>query len=273
MHIFVLIVIACGIQFTTTAQGIPFNESVLEPEMVLIPSGNFRMGSQLNRAEQPVHEVHIDSFYMSKFEITYEQFDQFARLTGMQQRNDMGWGRGNRPVVDVSWDDAAAYVNWLAQQTGKPYRLPTESEWEYAARSGSTTEYPWGDEIGTGNANCRECGSEWDGKSSAVVGSFPPNEFGLYDMHGNVNEWVQDCFLINYVDAPIDGSSRENCDEIKGTNPDDEFYVDSRVMRGGSWDSSAFSTRSAKSSAARRDYAYSDIGIRVVMESAVSNNE
>ena len=102
-------------------------------------------------------------------------------------------GRGTQPVINVTWDDAQQYVAWFSKMTGKPYRLLSEAEWEYAARAGTTTAYSWGDEIGKGNANCNGCGSEWDGRQTAPVGSFAPNQFGLYDMHGNVWEWVEDC--------------------------------------------------------------------------------
>ena len=116
-------------------------------------------------------------------------------------------GRGRQPVINVTWDDAQRYVAWLSKMTGKPYRLLSEAEWEYAARAGTQTAYSWGDEIGKGNANCNGCGSQWDNKQTAPVGSFAPNAFGLYDMHGNVWEWVEDCFHDNYNGAPEDGSA------------------------------------------------------------------
>ncbi len=135
-----------------------------------------------------------------------------------------GFGRGQQPVINVSWDDAQRYVAWLSRITGKQYRLLTEAEWEYAARADSTTAYHWGDDIGKGNANCNGCGSEWDGKQTSPVGSFKANAFGLYDMVGNISEWVQDCYHDNFNGAPADGSA--------WTNGDCDF----RVLRGGSWD-------------------------------------
>ena len=226
------------------------------PEMVLIPGGNFLMGSAMDRSEQPIHEVIIRTYYISKYETTFEQYDFFTDSIGMPRRNDLGWGRGKRPVVDVSWNDAVAYTNWLSEQTGSKYRLPTESEWEYAARAGSTTEYFWGEDLGKNNANCIDCKSPWDEKGTAPVGSFLPNKFGLYDMHGNVFEWVQDCFMLNYEGAPIDGSARVDCNS-----------PNSAVMRGGSWDTPGYSIRSAKSSGTRsRDFPFADIGVRVVKE-------
>jgi formylglycine-generating enzyme required for sulfatase activity len=117
------------------------------------------------------------------------------------------WGRAQRPVINVTWNDAKRYVAWLSKITTKPYRLLTEAEYEYAARAGTTTIYPWGDEIGRDNANCSICGSQWDGGQTAPVGSFAPNRFGLYDLVGNVWEWVEDCWHANYHGAPADGSA------------------------------------------------------------------
>lgn len=136
--------------------------------------------------EKPVHRVTIAPFLMSKYEVTFAQYDAFAAATNRDKPHDQGWSRGNRPMINVSWDDAAAYADWLSAQTGKRYRLPTEAEWEYAARAGNRTEYCWGNDIGYSQANCDGCGSRWDNKQTAPVGSFQPNPFGLYDMHGNV---------------------------------------------------------------------------------------
>ena len=138
-----------------------------------------------------------------------------------------GWGRGLRPVRNVSWYDAMAYTEWLWEQTGDRYRLPTEAEWEYAARAGSTTAYSWGDSIGRNRANCDGCASLWDGERTALVGTFKANGWGLYDMHGNVWEWVQDCWNDNYEGAPTDGTAWLSGD------------CDRRVLRGGSWEASS----------------------------------
>jgi formylglycine-generating enzyme required for sulfatase activity len=137
--------------------------------------------------------------------------------------SDSGFGRGTKPVINVNWDEAQQYVAWFSKITGKPYRLLSEAEWEYAARGGTATAYSWGDEIGKGNANCNGCGSQWDSKMTSPVGSFKPNGFGLYDMAGNVWQWVQDCYHGDYDGAPSDGSAwtTGNCSN--------------RVGRGGSW--------------------------------------
>ena len=197
------------------------------PEMVVIPGGRFRMGcvSGLNCQdnEKPVHRVRVASFELSKYEVTFEEYDRFIAATGRRSPEDQGWGRGRRPVIAVSWEDAVAYAEWLSAQTGERYRLPSEAEWEYAARAGSTTKYGWGNDIGHNRANCDGCGSQWDNEKTAPVGSFNPNAFELYDMHGNLWEWVQDCWNGSYQGAPADGSAwtRGDCEV--------------RVLRGGSW--------------------------------------
>ena len=182
------------------------------PEMVVIPAGRFRMGCVSGRdcrnSEKPVHEVRIaKSFALSKYEVTFAQWDACVVDGGCGRPNDRGWGRVNRPVIDVSWNDAMKYVKWLSRKTGKRYRLPSEAEWEYAARAGTTTKYSWGNDIGRNRANCDGCGSRWDNQKTASVGSFPANGFGLYDMHGNVSEWTQDCWHEDYQGAPSDGSA------------------------------------------------------------------
>ena len=146
---------------------------------------------------------------------------------------DSGFGRGQQPVINVGWDDAQTYVAWLSKMTGQPYRLLTEAEWEYAARAGTTTAYYWGDDIGKGNANCNACGSKWDNQQTSPVGSFAANQFGLYDMVGNVFQWVQDCYHGNYNGAPTDGSEWTGGD------------CSSRVERGGSWGNLPRNLRSA----------------------------
>ena len=179
------------------------------PLMVVIPAGRFMMGCvsgrECMRRELPVHEVEIERpFAMSVYEVTFEDYDRF---TYAARADDWGYGRGGRPVINVSWTSAERYVRWLSDQTGHLYRLPSEAEWEYAARAGSATMYSWGDDIGWNRANCRGCGSQWDRKQTAPVGLFAPNRFGLYDMHGNVREFVQDCYNTSYDEAPADGSA------------------------------------------------------------------
>ncbi|MGB0466496.1 MAG: SUMF1/EgtB/PvdO family nonheme iron enzyme [Pontibacterium sp.] len=197
------------------------------PDMVALPFGKFQMGDSHKLGddnEYPVHQVSIHyGVALSRYEITFAQYDAFARATGRKQPDDEGWGRGTRPVINVRWRDAQAYSQWLAQETGQPYRLPTEAEWEYAARAGTTTAFWWGNKSAPGYAVCDECGSDWDGVQTAPVGSLKANPWGFHDMAGNVNEWVADCYQPDYQGAPDDGSalSTTGCG--------------SHVMRGGSW--------------------------------------
>ncbi len=170
-----------------------FKECSQCPVMVVVSAGEFMMGEKSDQ-----HKVTIAKpFAVSKFEMTFDDWDACVVFAGCGQVSDSGWGRGNRPVINVTWDDAKKYVAWLSKLTGKSYRLLTEAEWEYAARAGSTTAFSWGDDIGMGNANCDGCGSQWDRKQTAPVGSFAANAFGLHDMHGNVWEWVEDCWNDN----------------------------------------------------------------------------
>ncbi len=210
-----------------TKAGTAFRDCSFCPEMVVVPAGSFMMGSpetekDRGKDEGPQRKVTITQpFAVSKFEVTFDAWNACIDAGGCQHRPDnSGWGSGNRPVINVSWDDITKqYLPWLSKVTGQTYRLLTEAEWEYAARAGTTTAYSWGDDAGKGNAN----GSQWDIKQTAPVGSFKANAWGLYDMHGNVWEWVQDCYEDSYAGAPTDGSSvsEQNC---------------SRVLRGGSWD-------------------------------------
>lgn len=148
------------------------------PEMVVVPAGRFMMGSAEGEArsygdERPRHEVTIARpFALGRYPVTFAEYDRFCEATGRKRPGDEGWGRGRRPVINVSWEDATAYCAWLSQETGKTYRLPSEAEWEYACRAGTSTAYWWGDDIGKGNANCDGCGSQWDNKQTAPVGSF-----------------------------------------------------------------------------------------------------
>jgi len=208
------------------------------PTMVVIPAGKFMMGSPESdnfESESPQHEVTIaEPIAVGKTEVTFAEWDTCVTAGACQKAPDSSSGHDVRPVINVSWDDAKQYVAWLSRITGKKYRLLTEAEWEYAARASSTTTYSWGDEIGKGNANCAGCDSQWDSKQTAPVGSFRPNAFGLYDMHGNVWEWVEDIWHDNYQNAPPDGSTWSK-------DPDDS----QRIIRGGSWLADPGSLRAA----------------------------
>jgi formylglycine-generating enzyme required for sulfatase activity len=229
--------------------------------MVVVRAGEFMMGSPTtemgrfndeNDSDGLQHSVKIAAgLAVSKFEVTFADWDACVSVRGCPHAADVGWGRGTRPVIFVSWDDAQQYVAWLSEMTRKPYRLLTEAEWEYAARAGSTTAYSWGDEIGKNNAVCINCGSEWDGEQTAPVGSFTPNAFGLYDMHGNVWEWVEDCYHDNYDQAPADGSAwtTPNCRR--------------RMVRSGSWLHRPQFLRSAWRDGYTTDFRSNYLGFRV----------
>jgi formylglycine-generating enzyme required for sulfatase activity len=212
------------------------------PQMLVIPAGEFTMGSPPSeQGAETQHRVTIAApFAVGKFEITFDEWGACVKDGGCDGYwpDDQHWGRGKRPVIDVSWEKAKAYVSWLSAKTGKTYRLLSEAEWEYAARAGTTTTYYTGDSLSPRAANYdgSEDGSgpsDVNRKKTMPVGSFPPNAFGLHDMHGNVIEWVEDCWHDDYTAAaPTDGSAwlEGNCD--------------GRVMRGGSWEDSQTELRS-----------------------------
>lgn len=215
------------------------------PTMVVIPAGPFMMGSPHGESgrginEGPLHEVSIRRFAVGKFELTWDQWQACVDRGGcngggpLSTGGDNGWGVGARPVIEVTWNDAQAYVSWLSRETGETYRLLTEAEWEYAARAGATTRYSWGNQFPICDPTAAN-GANFSGCSelrTLPVGTFAPNAFGLHDMHGNVYEWVQDCFKFSYTDVPTDGSAHDG---------DCEF----RVLRGGSWGSYPQILRSA----------------------------
>jgi formylglycine-generating enzyme required for sulfatase activity len=210
------------------------------PEMVVVPAGSFIMGSPPNEKgrwddEGPQHRVTIARpFAVAKFELTFSEWDTCVAYGNCSPRiRDAGFGRKQQPTINVNWSDAQQYVAWLSKMTGKPYRLLTEAEYEYATRAGTQTVYPWGNQVGRNNANCGVCGSRWDGKQTAPVGSFAPNRFGLYDTVGNVEEWVEDCANDSYSGAPSDGSAWLTGD------------CSHRVLRASPWGGDAAVLRSA----------------------------
>lgn len=223
----------------TLRPGTSFRDCDMCPEMVAIAAGSFLMGSP--SLEGPQHQVTISrSFAAGKYEVTFDEWDACVREAGCSHNpNDSGWGRGRRPVIGVSWDDAKQYVAWLSRKTGKTYRLLTEAEWEYVARAGTTTAFSFGNSISPQQANYDGSVSYSGGPTgtkhgkTVPVGSYAPNAFGLHDLHGNVWEWVEDCWNSSYAGAPSDGSAwtTGSCTQ--------------RVLRGGSWFSNGRNLRSA----------------------------
>jgi formylglycine-generating enzyme required for sulfatase activity len=228
------------------------------PEMVWLPPGEFMMGeSRAITVAGPVHPVKINyPLAVGRYEVTFAEWDACVTAQGCRHwPDDQGWGRNRRPVINVSWVDAQEYVAWLSGKTGRHYRLLSEAEWEYAARAGTQTRYWWGNEVGRNHANCYGCGSRWDGRQTAPVGSFEANAFGLYDILGNASEWVEDCYHGSYRDAPADGSAWvQNCPA--------EFR-DKRVMRGGAWQYPGQLTRPDFRTAFSNGYYDLRIGFRV----------
>nr|WP_025599392.1 SUMF1/EgtB/PvdO family nonheme iron enzyme [Burkholderia sp. WSM2230] len=195
------------------------------PIMIALPAGSFSMGSNSDDpSEKPVHHVTIGApFAIGKYEVTVEQWNACVAANACPKLTPETNANKAAPARDLSWDDAQQYVQWLARTTGKPYRLPTEAEWEYAVRGGTTTAYWWGDQMRKGNANCKDCGEPWHKEGPEAAGSFAANPYGLYDMNGSVWEWTADCWHNSYQSAPVDGRAWENPG------------CDMRVIRGGSW--------------------------------------
>lgn len=224
--------------------------SIRAPEMVSVPGGSFAMGSNDDATERPVHQVTVKPFAIGKFPITVREWNECAAAKACAFT---ATGSDDAPITDVSWDDAKQYAAWLAQATGKPYRLPSEAEWEYAARGGKQTKYWWGDQFQSGMANCKNCGDVAGAAQPIKVGSLKPNPFGLYDMGGGVNQWVEDCWHRNYQGAPSDGSAWLERD------------CSSRVMRSGSWRNDASSVRAANRDRYEPNVRYPTHGFRVAL--------
>jgi formylglycine-generating enzyme required for sulfatase activity len=262
------------------------------PVMVAIPAGRFLMGSPAGEGgrfqnEGPQHLVAIRAFALGKYDVTSEELLTFLRATGYQPKpcnpilrmqwhspgNGLAWPPYDEeprrwPAACLDWNDANAYIAWLNAEVhsehpqlashGGPYRLPSEAEWEYAARAGTTTARWWGDAIGSGNADCNGCGSHWDDSELADVDSFAPNPFGLHGMLGNVWQWTADCWHDSYVGAPQDGSAWKS------------KACEKHVIRGGSWDNLPVFIRSAARSASSADggeYDYSSLsGFRIARD-------
>jgi formylglycine-generating enzyme required for sulfatase activity len=206
--------------------GQSFRDCAECPEMMVIPAGSFMMGSPVNEpnrvsSEGPQRRVSLNAALAAgRFEVTFAEWDACVAAGGCSHRpDDVGWGRGNRPVINVSWNDAQQYVVWLSRRTGRVYRLLTEAEWEYAARSGTTTPYFTGTSISAAQANFGQ-----NVGRTQPAGSYAANRFGLQDMAGNVDEWVEDCWVESYAGASLDASRA-----VTGG------ACSSRVLRGGSW--------------------------------------
>ncbi|AGX86373.1 SUMF1/EgtB/PvdO family nonheme iron enzyme [Candidatus Symbiobacter mobilis] len=231
------------------------------PTMHVLPAGRVQIGSPETEpghhlGEGPQKEVTFAKpFAIGKMEVRFQEWEMCLLDGGCTHwPQDNGWGRGNRPAIHVSWEDAQHYVNWLSKKTGYTYRLPSESEWEYAARAGTRTARPWGDDIGNGSARCRDCGASTNRPGTSEAGAFPANPWKLHDLLGNVWEWTQDCHSPDLRDIPQNGlpTTLGDCSR--------------RTLRGGSWDTAAKGVRSASRSAYPVSRREDNIGFRVVTE-------
>lgn len=230
--------------------------SVTESEMVTISGGSYQQGDIRglgSKDERPVRQVTVKPFAIGRYEVTFQEYHQYVELTGGRQPSDQSWGREKRPVIDISWEEAVAYAKWLSQATGKTYRLPTESEWEYAARGGGK------DEIWAGTSDEKQLAeyAVYAQQKTEPVGGKKPNGRGLYDMSGNVWEWVEDCWHEDYSGAPTDGSAWL---EVNGGN------CGQRVVRGGSWGGTPGNLRPSYRVRGTPDFRYDTLGFRLVQD-------
>lgn len=228
------------------------------PAMVWVPAGRFVMGTSLMSPdvldEKPEHEVAVGRYAIGRYEVTIAEYERFAQATGRRAPSVGSLDKSVYPVAYVSWNDAVAYTAWLSKQTGARYRLPTEAEWEYAARAGTVTAYWWGSSVAPGMAHCFGCKADAEPRQPTRIGSFAANPWGLFDVAGNVAEWVQDCYAENYDQAPADGTALE-IKECKA-----------RVARGGSFMSVPKSIRTSKREQYDPARNYDNVGLRVVRD-------
>lgn len=254
-----------------------FKDCAVCPAMVVIPPGTFMMGSPATEAgrtrlEDPFHRASIrQPLAVGAHEVSFAEWDECVAQGGCEgyRPNDEGWGRARRPVINVSWNDAMAYVAWLSAKTGSAYRLLSETEWEYAARAGTTAARYWEEAGGPACAHAnlldrRDCD---DGHpATAPAGSYPANAFGLHDMIGNVSEWVQDCWFLGYEGVPADGVARSRS---RGGNPIEPTArlspgdCNKRGHRGGAWNSEPKDARSASRAGHDRNFRANSVGFRV----------
>jgi formylglycine-generating enzyme required for sulfatase activity/class 3 adenylate cyclase len=224
--------------------------TVREPEMITIRAGSFTMGSNDDVTEKPTHQVTIKPFAISQYPILVRDWNNCAAAKACAF---VATGKDDAPITNVSWSDAKQFVSWLASTTRKAYRLPSEAEWEYAARGGTQTKYWWGDQFQSGMANCKDCADIGGAEQPIKVGSFKPNPFGLYDMGGGVDQWVEDCWHKNYQGAPADGSAWVEGD------------CTSRVIRSGSWKNDARYVRPSNRDSYDTNVRYPTHGFRVAL--------
>jgi formylglycine-generating enzyme required for sulfatase activity/class 3 adenylate cyclase len=224
--------------------------SIREPEMVSLRGGSFAMGSNEDVSEKPVRQVTVKPFAMAKFPVSVREWNA---CTAAKACGFTATGKDDAPVANISWSDAKQYVAWLAETSRKPYRLPSEAEWEYAARGGTQTRYWWGDQFQQGMVNCKNCSDIPASEQPVKVGSLKPNPFGLFDMGGSVDQWVEDCWHKSYQGAPSDGSAWAESD------------CSSHVIRSGSWRKDSNYARTANRGSYDTNVRYPTHGFRVAL--------
>ncbi len=232
-----------------------YDTDVLGIQWIDIPAGSFPMGDNFNEGwtdEQPVHSVNLTAYKISRYEVTYKQYDIFCEETGRNKPDDYGWGRESRPVIGISWEDAGAFCGWLSRKAGKNIHLPSESQWEKAARGTTQGKYPWGNTIPTCDmTNYDNCIGR-----TMPVGSYPADvsPYGVYDLGGNVSEWCGDWYDPSYYSV------------TPGNNPGGPGSGSQRVHRGGSWHSDAYHIRSCDRESSGPSTANSRLGFRICCE-------
>ena len=234
------------------------------PKLVIIPHGVGTIGGANFRSfknEEPIHAININhNFALSVTEITFQQYDLYCKAAQAPCPDDKGWGRGEQPVINVSWEEANAYTQWLTAQTGHTYRLPSEAEWEYAARAGTASKFWWGDEYQQGKDHCDRdqggCPAGTELSQPLPVARFQANPFGLYDVTSNVMEWVQDCGNDSHKRDPIDNSGAARTDGD----------CDYRMVKGSNWKNPQPYVHLSKRLDVERDYQSKQIGFRVLRE-------
>jgi formylglycine-generating enzyme required for sulfatase activity/class 3 adenylate cyclase len=229
---------------------LPAAKPTRDPETITLPGGTFAMGSNDDATEKPIHQVTLKRFAIGKYPVSIREWNACAAANACAFT---ATGNDDAPITNASWSDARQFAAWLAETTGKPYRLPTEAEWEYAARGGTRSKYWWGEQLQPGLAGCKNCTDVAAAEMPGRVGSFKANPFGLYDMGGTVDQWVEDCWHKNYQGAPVDGSAwaEDNCP--------------SHVLRSGSWRNDARYVRPSNRDSYDTNVRYPTHGFRIAL--------
>ena len=245
----------------------------LIPAMVRIRGGKLTMKRRASGRDDETagrsRTISANEFWIGKYEVTFDEYDRFVAETRRPKPDDEGWGRGRHPAINVSWKEASAYVEWLSDKLGEHYRLPTAEEWEYAARAGSVTEYPWGEEVGKNRANCKGCGSRWDRRQTAPVGSFARTAWGLHDIVGNVCEWTCSTHTTGLPARECAANvvlEQDRTADRKGNTTFAiwaEKKINSRVCRGGSWKHGGSRKLLSMESTHEQTYSSNTIGFRL----------